>query len=102
MAVRTADANAATPAPDEERLILLPVDLDDASVNAVAWAARNVLRHGASVASSLDCRGAVAARFASRCLRASRRLLDGLRPRRSLTACRSDISALSDARLPPR
>jgi hypothetical protein len=33
----------------ETRLILLPVDLDEASVGAVQWAANNVLRAGACV-----------------------------------------------------
>ena len=42
-----ADAKAAAQAP-EERLIILPVDIDDSSVNAVSWAAKNALRNGAS------------------------------------------------------
>ena len=41
-----ADPKAGAQAPDD-RLIILPVDLEDASVEAVSWAAKNVLRHGA-------------------------------------------------------
>ena len=41
-----ADTDAAAQAP-EGRLIILPVDLDEASVTAVSWAARHVLRNGA-------------------------------------------------------
>ena len=44
-------ANPAAQAP-EERLVILPVDLEDASVEAVSWAAKNVLRHGASTATT--------------------------------------------------
>jgi hypothetical protein len=44
-----ADAHAAAAAQaPEDRLIILPVDTDDASVEAVSWAAKHVLRHGAS------------------------------------------------------
>jgi hypothetical protein len=44
-------AQAAAQAP-EERLIILPVDLEDASVEAVSWAAKSVRRHGASTATT--------------------------------------------------
>ena len=48
------DTDAAAHAPkDEQRLIILPVDLNDASANAVSWAARHVLRNGASMSGEL-------------------------------------------------
>ena len=40
-------AGEAAEAGEETRLILLPVDLDDASIAAVKFAAKNVLRKGA-------------------------------------------------------
>ena len=41
-----ANVGAGAQAP-EERLIILPVDLEEASVTAVSWAAKHVLRQGA-------------------------------------------------------
>ena len=61
-----ADAHAgAGAARDESRLILLPVDLDDASVNAVSWAARHVLREGAPAQRPPGARATAAARCSS-------------------------------------
>ena len=66
-----ADTDAAAQAP-EGRLILLPVDLDEASITAVSWAARHVLRNGASSMAYCLLRGAAdAAPVRERCLRAA-------------------------------
>ena len=58
MADKRTGAGAAA---EESRLILLPVDLDDASVNAVSWAARHVLRKGAFPGQLVAAVGALAA-----------------------------------------
>jgi hypothetical protein len=72
---------------DETRLILLPVDLDDASITAINWTAKHVLRKGAR----------------ARALRCLRRLLGGdtaciATRRRSASAARAAASNVHGTR----